>query len=76
MKYHEVAERVRKVICSCKTIDQLKVAARYSVILICDKFKRNNGEPFSVYLSNRIKEKEMISWTKTLIKDQKDIINC
>jgi len=71
MKYHEVVERVRRVINSCETIEQLKVAGKYSVLLIVKQFKKSDGDDLSDYFANRKKEEEMVSWLKMLVRKQK-----
>ena len=71
MKYHSLVNKVRKVVRSCENIGQLEVAGRYSVLLICDNFKRLDTDNTHSYYAKRKKEEEIISWLKVLIRSQK-----
>jgi len=71
MRYCEVVERIRRVVTSCDTIEQLKVAGKYSVLLIMKYCKKVSGDDLSEYFVKRAKEDELVSWLNVIVKKQK-----
>lgn len=71
--YNFALNRIRKVVKSCETQEQLEVAGKYSKLLIFEYGYQTftGGEDLSAYFKVRRKKEEMISWLKMLIKTQK-----
>ena len=73
MKYNFVINRIRKVIKSCTTLEQIEVSKNYTarILEIYIKELSAGGDDLSKYFLAKEKRKELIKWAGALLKKQK-----
>lgn len=74
MEYIKVIQRIRKVIGSCKTVDQIKCAKKYATLYRrkhTRSYFTHSGEDISGYFLMRRKDQELNKWIDSLIKEQR-----
>jgi len=73
MKYNQIVNKIRSVVYSCETNEQLDVACKYSFLLIDNYFIINKNDNIDERYDKIFLKNEMYNWLKFITVNNNNI---